>query len=555
MIAEFETAARTLGYSVVGTAVTGELSTVFPGRDDQSGRRVALKVLDPEHDEDRLLHEAKILAKLRHPAIARFRKLVDYQGTKVLVTDWVEGDTLAHHMRARRPFDSAEVVDWLGQIAGALDTVHAAGIVHRNISPANLMIENGPDGGRRVRIIDFGVSRSKDKGVTSDEDADVAARYHSPETLTGGAPSPQADQYSLAVLAQELLSGSWPFAEVDAPDGSKRHHLHTAPTPIREVAPNLPVPMEKALLRALSKHPNDRFETMSGFVEAMRTVERSAPRSKRSLSLPMAASAVVLGALIGGLAYWALLPEGDAVRQASEANEVISEVAAEQEARDVADEQETELVEDPELATDPSASTIAESVDSESIPTSVETASPRDDGVERFELPVWESGLVESFECNLFTEADFEGPVLPVNFYADPANPQRERVVAGAGVGGSGALEIGDPNVFGIYGELVTVEPNTSYLFTVNARVEGDVSASLMWVDWMNDDFEVLSESAAFDLLAGPAGQHGLITEASPPEAAYGVPRIFKGDGPGLLFVDELLFTSSEADCVADLLG
>ena len=167
----------------------------------------------------------------------------------------------------------------------------------------------------------------------------------------------------------------------------------------------------------------------------------------------------------------------------------------------------------------------------------------------------WESGFAESLVCNLLTEADFEGPELPQNFYEDAENPTRDRVVEGEGVDGSGALEIGDPGLFGIYGEPVPIDPDVPYVFSVNSRFDGDVFASEAWIDWLDADFGVIGESNALDLLARPPGQHALVTEASPSDAAYGVLRIYKDNGPGVLFIDELVLARADSDCREMLLG
>ena len=183
------------------------------------------------------------------------------------------------------------------------------------------------------------------------------------------------------------------------------------------------------------------------------------------------------------------------------------------------------------------------------------TTTSTTDGAERFELAAWESGFAESLVCNILTEADFESPELPINFYVDPENPTRERVVEGAGVDGSGALEIGDPGLFGIFGEVVPVDPDEEYIFSVNSRLDGEVFESAVWIDWLDADFDVLGQSNPLDIRARPPGQHALTTEPSPSDAAFGVLRIFKDNGAGVLFVDELVLARADSDCAEMLLS
>jgi len=128
-------------------------------------------------------------------------------------------------------------------------------------------------------------------------------------------------------------------------------------------------------------------------------------------------------------------------------------------------------------------------------------------------------------------------------------------MVPDTGVDGSGGLEVGDPGVAGTYGEVIPVDADTSYFLSLNSRLVGNVDDSHVSIEWLNSDREAIGESNTLDLLARGDGQHALITERSPTAAAFGVPRIFKDGGQGVLFVDELVFTRSDSACIANLLG
>ena len=143
---DFDEVARVLGYSIVGTPLTGGSSTVYPAREDESGDAVARKVLAPGHDVARLEREARVLDKLDHPGLVKFRRLIRRDESMILVMDWVEGETLAAKMRGADPLSFSEANKLISQVADTLDVVHSKGVVHRDLSPANVMVESGQPG-------------------------------------------------------------------------------------------------------------------------------------------------------------------------------------------------------------------------------------------------------------------------------------------------------------------------------------------------------------------------------------------------------------------------
>ena len=181
-------------------------------------------------------------------------------------------------------------------------------------------------------------------------------------------------------------------------------------------------------------------------------------------------------------------------------------------------------------------------------------ASPREP-LQTVVVEDWEAGLAASLECNLVSDPDFETPDLPRNFFLDLRNQDREIVVPGEGLEGTGALEIGDPGVSGIYGEIIPVEPGRQYIVSLNSRIDGEVSAADVRLDWVNSEFAVIGSSQSLDLVERPPGQYAFVTDGAPTQAGYGVARIFKDDGEGLLYVDEVVVTRSDSACSDLLLG
>ena len=503
----FEKSASAIGYTVVGPPRVQGTNRLYPAVQSGSADRVALQPLTPGVDEARLFREGRILRSISHPGVAAFRELVHIDGIPTLVLDRVEGDTLASVLERRDQLSLNEVELIVDQLSSALDAVHAHGVVHRDLSPTTVMVSNGSgDAGPKVCIVDFGVScRSDDAEIEADADT---GRYVAPETIAGERPTARADQYALAIIAQEMLTGSWPFPESDAFGVALHHHLHSLPTPVRKLVPALPDHVENSLLRALEKNPENRFPTLRDFSNSLRGLERTEtppqPKQRRfawtARQQVLAVGALLIGLLLGGLlAFLRSEPVADPAQE----EESVTDVARDAQVPDNAD-----------LATS-----------------------------------------VTSLSCNLVTEGQFESPELPANFYALATNLDREQVVPGAGAGGSGALEVGDPGVVGLYGEVVEVEAGQSYVVSLHSRIDGDVSAADVRVEWLDVDQDVVAESASLDLLALPSGRQVLVAGAAPRTARFAVPRIHKGEGPGVLFVDELVFADTASECGATLLA
>ncbi|MEM7274095.1 MAG: serine/threonine-protein kinase, partial [Actinomycetota bacterium] len=262
--------ARLAGYRLTGPPIRGGSGIVHPAIEAATGRAVALKALAPGHDLERLHREAEVLARIDHPNVAALRAFQTIDGAPTLVVDWVDGEPLHQVLHRDGPLGAGRSLAVLSGMAAALDAVHAAGVVHRDVSPANVMI--GANGA--VTVIDFGVSRSGEAAtVTADGMLAGTPRYLAPEVIEGAEPTPRSDQYGAAIVLNELLVGSWPFPEANSMANALHHQLHTAPTPVDEVDPTLGPALTDAILRALDKDPARRFPSMAAFLDAASGVE------------------------------------------------------------------------------------------------------------------------------------------------------------------------------------------------------------------------------------------------------------------------------------------
>ena len=265
---------------------SGGMADVYVATDDALERLVAIKALNDRFAGDpeirmRFTREARIAARLSNePNVVTIYDVADAGGRPTIVMEFLPGGTLADRLRAG-PIAPALALAWLGQAARALDAAHAAGVVHRDVKPANLML--GADG--EVRVTDFGIARiAGDVALTSVGTILGTSGYMSPEQAVGGKATAASDRYALAVVAFELLGGRRPYlAETFAAEATAHA---TAPIPsARRFNRELPVTVDAVLERGLAKDPGGRHESCgemvarlrSAFTESADTTARVAP--------------------------------------------------------------------------------------------------------------------------------------------------------------------------------------------------------------------------------------------------------------------------------------
>jgi eukaryotic-like serine/threonine-protein kinase len=262
-------------YALESRIATGGMGEVWRAADTVLGRQVAVKLLKAEYADhatfrSRFETEARHAASLHHPGVAAvydFGEADASDGSGVarpyLVMELVDGRPLSALLEPGQPLDPDATRDLLAQAADALGAAHAAGIVHRDVKPANLLVT--PD--RTVKITDFGIARAAE-GMSLTETGQVMGtpQYLSPEQAQGGTATPASDVYSLGVVAFECLAGRRPFV-AETPVATALAHL-------REPVPDLPddVPADLAAIvhRAMSKAPEDRFADATELAAALR---------------------------------------------------------------------------------------------------------------------------------------------------------------------------------------------------------------------------------------------------------------------------------------------
>jgi serine/threonine protein kinase len=275
-------------YRILGRLGTGGMGEVYQAEHTFLGATRVIKVIRPQISEsqdahDRFLREARLATKVQHPNVATvhdFSALPD--GSHYMVWEFIDGENLAQRLRARGPLPPRTAVRLIIQALHGLEAIHRAGIVHRDISPENLMISRADDS---VKIIDLGVAKTNDAAEVSGTATGIFVgklRYASPEQL-GFLPEDEkvdgrADVYAIGMVLYETLAGRPPF---EATSPHQYFLMHSEDREFRpvELPPDLAggAELQAAIRKSLQRDRNKRFSSARDFAEALVAVERSLP--------------------------------------------------------------------------------------------------------------------------------------------------------------------------------------------------------------------------------------------------------------------------------------
>jgi hypothetical protein len=261
---------KTIGhYRIVGQLGRGGMGTVYKAVDETLDREVAIKILNPELADSEIMKrfraEATMLARLNHPEIATIYELFRSETDLLMVMEFVRGETLEKISERRGPLPPDQAAYLVDKILSGLEHAHRAGIVHRDMKPANVMVTE--HGG--VKIMDFGIARVRGaEHVTVDGYMIGTPAYMSPEQILGQSVDGRADLYSVGVILYRLLTAALPFTADDA-IAVVVQQIAAAPTPLHVHRAGLPGWCAAIIQRALAKVPDDRFQTAEEFREAL----------------------------------------------------------------------------------------------------------------------------------------------------------------------------------------------------------------------------------------------------------------------------------------------
>lgn len=276
-------------YRLIRPLGRGGMAEVYLARDERLGREVALKRLSDSALGDaearaRFQREAQVAAAVTHPnVVSVFDWGEDADGTPFLVLEYVPGPTLAEHLRDQGRLPEERALGLAADIADGLSAVHAAGFVHRDVKPHNVLL--GPDG--HARLADFGIARASDVGSTLTRPIDVlgTAAYFAPEQVRGAPADARGDQYSLGVVLYQMLAGQTPF-HADSAEALALQHTRALPPRITDISAGA----WGLVQRAMEKDPDRRFPSASAMAVALREAARHDSVATTQIRLPVGAA-------------------------------------------------------------------------------------------------------------------------------------------------------------------------------------------------------------------------------------------------------------------------
>ncbi|MGD2215431.1 MAG: serine/threonine-protein kinase [Gemmatimonadales bacterium] len=321
-------------FKIIRELGRGGMGRVYLAHELALERRVALKVLPPYLSEqsevvERFQREARTAGKLNHPNIVAVFQVSERGGLHFFTMPYVAGPSLRQILK-QTPQLSVELCRrYLREAADALAFAHGRGVVHRDIKPENMLLEGSRDG--RLLLTDFGIAKALGSATTLTRPGDMMGTpyFMSPEQCEGAELiDGRSDQYSLGLVAYEMLAGRFPFSS-DSLAGIVYKHLHEYPQPLDEVRADIPADLCEVIERAIRKNPDERFPNMEAMLEALGRASPGKAAARRDAAAPAlqsqrrsrgrwlaAASLVAVATVVGGFALWQGSTGGDEPRLA-----------------------------------------------------------------------------------------------------------------------------------------------------------------------------------------------------------------------------------------------
>ena len=249
-------------YEIVKSIGEGGMANVYLANDTILDRKVAIKVLRGDLSQDdkfirRFQREALSVSNLSHPNIVEVYDVGEEDGNHYIVMEYIEGKTLKQLLKKRESLTLTEVIDIMTQLSDGISHAHESYIIHRDIKPQNIMIED--DG--RIKITDFGIAMALNATqLTQTNSVMGSVHYLPPEQASGKSATVKSDIYSLGILMYELLTGNVPFKGDNAVEIALKHMKDKIPS-IRKQDPSIPQSVENIILKATAKNPRNRYDS------------------------------------------------------------------------------------------------------------------------------------------------------------------------------------------------------------------------------------------------------------------------------------------------------
>lgn len=271
-------------YELIERIGDGGMAEVYRAHDKMLDRFVAVKILHPQFTSDeafvkRFRREAQGAAKLSHPNIVSIYDVGECDGKYYIVMEYVKGETLKDKIKREGPLPINTALQIAEEIASALENAHANNLVHCDIKPHNILLnESG-----HVKVADFGIARATSSStITYTGSVIGSVHYFSPEQAKGHTISPKSDIYSLGIVMYEMLTGQVPFNGETAVSIAIKH-LQEAPIPPHELRSDIPPLVEAIILKAMDKNPDNRFSS----TELIKELERAMVKPFDNVNIPV----------------------------------------------------------------------------------------------------------------------------------------------------------------------------------------------------------------------------------------------------------------------------
>jgi serine/threonine-protein kinase len=274
-------------YQLEQAVGSGGMSKVYRAHDRLLERTVALKILHEHYSQDdeyveRFRREARAVAQLAHPNVVTVIDRGEHEGRQYIVFEYVDGENLKQLVAREGPLPPKQVVELGLQIARALSSAHARGVVHRDVKPQNVLLSE--DG--LPKVTDFGIARSSDvESVTLTGTVMGTSEYISPEQARGEAVDFRSDVYSLGAILYELCTGDVPFPG-ENPVSVAMRHLHEPVPSARARRREVPSRLDAAIRRAMAKDPAERFDSMDELIAELHACLRALGDGEDTIILP-----------------------------------------------------------------------------------------------------------------------------------------------------------------------------------------------------------------------------------------------------------------------------
>jgi serine/threonine protein kinase len=275
------------GYRIERQLGRGSMGVVYLAEDVQLRRKVALKILAPTLTDDELFRrrfdrESQSAANLDHPNIVPVYAAGEAGGSLYIAMRYVGGGDLRTLLEAKGPLSLKQATSIIASVADALDAAHAQGMIHRNVKPANILI-NGRSGQEHYYLSDFGITKivSSGRSLTSTGQIVGTIDYMAPEQIQGKPVDGRADLYALGCVLYQCLTGVVPFAREETA-ALMWAHVHDEPPPVTARRPDLPPEIDNIVSKAMAKQPADRYATCRELALALRAVAADPAASNES---------------------------------------------------------------------------------------------------------------------------------------------------------------------------------------------------------------------------------------------------------------------------------